>query len=629
MAELEQEQETTGLVPKGATAARQRGSSKLELPPQAVTTFHSDSEGDDPFSANGSFTQPPVGAAVGSPARRSHKKSPRPRAVTDSGGTPGERSEVRSSKKQSRSLSPNPPIAPASLDPPQTADAVEGEGSAEEAEGSSRQPRQKKKVVKKSGAAHPPVVRRKSDPIRASAVEGYPADHPSVKVALDAQRVSSRSPRPSASRQDDAKRVSSRSPRPSASRQDAGYSQDTRQAPPQAEDRSEEGSAHSGDASSPGKDKARKLRTKKVKTPKARAQTEGDFPKEAQQDRGEVDELFEEQAPSKSPRPAGSPKRTVRRSRATSKSARKAVYTCCRIRPLTADEGRRKGWDDVQQITGASDSRTVQVQDVEGASFKFDAVFAPGAQTDVFEKVKDIVQGVVDGNYGSIFAYGQNGAGKSYTMHGGGSDSVVPQAFLEIFTQLDRKASGLDDVSVRLSVMEIRDDAVVDLLDDSPSGPQSWTVDQIRVDERTGNVSLKGLTELECRRAGECTQRCLEAAGKIEALQPTRIVMATVVRESAETQDRVMGKLVMCDLIGSEVGKRHAAAYEELCRLREVLEALSGKVGEVPYGNHLLTSLLQDVLGGGASKTALIVHLVPTLESRMETLRSLQYGTGL
>jgi len=615
MAELEQEQETTGLVPKGATAARQRGSSKLELPPQAVTTFHSDSEGDDPFSANGSFTQPPVGAAVGSPARRSHKKSPRPRAVTDS----GERSEVRSSKKQSRSLSPNPPIAPASLDPPQTADAVEGEGSAEEAEGSSRQPRQKKKVVKKSGAAHPPVVRRKSDPIRASAVEGYPADHPSVKVALDAQRVSSRSPRPS------------------ASRQDAGYSQDILLAPPQAEDRSEEGSAHSGDASSPGKDKARKLRAKKVKTPKARAQTEGDFPKEAQQDRGEVDELFDEQADdpqqqshtSKSPRPAGSPKRTVRRSRATSKSARKAVYTCCRIRPLTADEGRRKGWDDVQQITGASDSRTVQVQDVEGASFKFDAVFAPGAQTDVFEKVKDIVQGVVDGNYGSIFAYGQNGAGKSYTMHGGGSDSVVPQAFLEIFTQLDRKASGLDDVSVRLSVMEIRDDAVVDLLDDSPSGPQSWTVDQIRVDERTGNVSLKGLTELECRRAGECTQRCLEAAGKIEALQPTRIVMATVVRESAETQDRVMGKLVMCDLIGSEVGKRHAAAYEELCRLREVLEALSGKVGEVPYGNHLLTSLLQDVLGGGASKTALIVHLVPTLESRMETLRSLQYGTGL
>lgn len=620
MAELEQEQETTGLVPKGTTAERQRGASKLELPQQAVTTFHSDSEDDDPFSASGGFTQPAVGAAVASPARRSHKKSPR--TVTDVGGTPGERSKVRSSKRQSRSLSPVAPIAHGSSapDPPHTA-----EGSVDSVEGGTRQPRQKKKAVRNSGSTQTPLVRRKSDPVRASAVAGDQSDPKRV----------SRSPRPSASPHEDPlspKRVS-RSPRPSASRPDAGYPQDTLEAPIHAEDRSEEGSAHSGDVS-PGKDKARKLRPRKVKAPKGREVL--DFSREAEQGRGELDELFEDQADepvhqshtSKSPRPAGSPKRTVRRSKAKSqsKSARKAVYTCCRIRPLTADEGRQA---DVQQITGATDSRTVEVQDVEGASFEFDAVFAPGAQLDVFEKVKDIVRGVVDGNHGSIFAYGQNGAGKSFTMHGGGSDSLVPQAFQEIFTQLDRKAHGLDDVSVRLSVMEIRGETVIDLLDDSSSGPQSWTIDQIRVDDITGNVHLRGLTELECTRAGECTQRCLEAAGRKEALQPTRIVMATVVRESAETQDRVMGKLVMCDLIGSEVGKRHAAAYEELCRLREVLEALSSKIGKVPYGNHVLTCLLQDVLGGGTSKTALIVHLVPTLESRMETLRSLQYGTSL
>merc|ERR1719330_865855 len=56
---------------------------------------------------------------------------------------------------------------------------------------------------------------------------------------------------------------------------------------------------------------------------------------------------------------------------------------------------------------------------VEGnTSYQFDAVFIPGTQAQVFEDCRDLVQSAADGYNITIFAYGQTGAGKTYTMYG-------------------------------------------------------------------------------------------------------------------------------------------------------------------------------------------------------------------
>ena len=58
--------------------------------------------------------------------------------------------------------------------------------------------------------------------------------------------------------------------------------------------------------------------------------------------------------------------------------------------------------------------------------FTFDSVFAPdSAQMDVYNRVaRPIVENVLEGYNGTIFAYGQTGTGKTFTMEG---DRTVPE----------------------------------------------------------------------------------------------------------------------------------------------------------------------------------------------------------
>lgn len=357
--------------------------------------------------------------------------------------------------------------------------------------------------------------------------------------------------------------------------------------------------------------------------------------------------------------------RPVRRNRVRGATT-KPVYRYCRIRPLLDTELRA----DAKHIMIAPDEQTVEVQDVEGASFKFDAVFAPGSQKEVFEKCKDLVQGVVDGSNASILSYGQTGAGKSFTAHGVSTDSldqgtsktpfakgrldsesdrtcdldsegIMPQAFRQIFQDLENKTDGPDYYSVKASVMELHTHSIVDLLDEWTSGSDKFReCGPIQLDDRSGIVSVQGLSEHECLDAAELMDLLRWAlrrrmhrdtrSGTNSSLK-TMIVMVTIVRELPDTQERVIAKLAMVDLVGSEqpkgIGLEFRNAYNELIALRDVLEAIKG-TGPVPYGNHVLTSLLQDVLGASA-RTALILNCTPTLECRLETLRSLQYGTSI
>lgn len=57
-------------------------------------------------------------------------------------------------------------------------------------------------------------------------------------------------------------------------------------------------------------------------------------------------------------------------------------------------------------------------------SFSFDCVFAPDAlQSLIYEQSAfSLVENVLDGYNGTIFAYGQTGCGKTHTMMGGDTE---------------------------------------------------------------------------------------------------------------------------------------------------------------------------------------------------------------
>ena len=70
--------------------------------------------------------------------------------------------------------------------------------------------------------------------------------------------------------------------------------------------------------------------------------------------------------------------------------------------------------------------------------FTFDSVFAPdSAQMDVYNRVaRPIVENVLEGYNGTIFAYGQTGTGKTFTMEG---DRTVPELKGTVTTQIPAK----------------------------------------------------------------------------------------------------------------------------------------------------------------------------------------------
>lgn len=71
-------------------------------------------------------------------------------------------------------------------------------------------------------------------------------------------------------------------------------------------------------------------------------------------------------------------------------------------------------------------------------TFTFDNVFDwNSSQTAVYnETAKPIVDSVLEGYNGTVFAYGQTGTGKTHTMDGGAGDAergIIPKTFDQIF----------------------------------------------------------------------------------------------------------------------------------------------------------------------------------------------------
>merc|ERR1719221_1212026 len=101
------------------------------------------------------------------------------------------------------------------------------------------------------------------------------------------------------------------------------------------------------------------------------------------------------------------------------------------------------------------------------------------------------------------------------------------------------------------------------------------------------------------------------------------------------TQETLSGKILLCDLGGSErlkkteaMGSQRKEAIEinkSLTALGDVIEAVAKKQKQIPYRNHKLTQIMQDSLGGSA-KTLMFVNCSPAKSNISETVMSLTYA---
>lgn len=102
--------------------------------------------------------------------------------------------------------------------------------------------------------------------------------------------------------------------------------------------------------------------------------------------------------------------------------------------------------------------------------FTFDHAYdEKSCQVEVYEQcAKSIIKNVLEGYNGTIFAYGQTGTGKTYTMTGQPEDyiqkGIMPRAFEDIISILN---CGFK-VIIKASYLEIYNEEIRDLLSNSP-----------------------------------------------------------------------------------------------------------------------------------------------------------------
>ncbi|XP_069571565.1 kinesin-like protein KIF3C [Brachyistius frenatus] len=282
-------------------------------------------------------------------------------------------------------------------------------------------------------------------------------------------------------------------------------------------------------------------------------------------------------------------------------------------------------------------------------TFTFDGVYdANSKQRDLYdESVRPLIDSVLDGFNGTIFAYGQTGTGKTYTMQGAWRDpekrGVIPNAFDHIFTHISRSQSDRQYL-VRASYLEIYREEVRDLLD--PNHGNARALD-LRESPETG-VYVRDLTSCVCKSIKEIEEvmnvgnqaRAVGATDMNEHSSRSHALFLITVECSQPGPDgrkhiRV-GRLNLVDLAGSErqaktgvQGERLKEAAKinlSLSALGNVISALAdGRSGHVPYRDSKLTRLLQDSLGGNA-KTVMVATLGPAPQHYDETLTTLRYA---
>ncbi|KAF2659859.1 kinesin-domain-containing protein [Lophiostoma macrostomum CBS 122681] len=318
-----------------------------------------------------------------------------------------------------------------------------------------------------------------------------------------------------------------------------------------------------------------------------------------------------------------------------------SIKVVARFRPQNKIEIASGGEPIVEFKT--EDTCSIQSDEASGG-FTFDRVFDMSSrQADVFDfSIRNTVDDILNGYNGTVFAYGQTGAGKSYTMMGSDIDDeegkgIIPRIVEQIFASMLASPSNIE-YTVRVSYMEIYMERIRDLLN-----PVN---DNLPVhEEKNRGVYVKGLLEIyvssvaevyEVMRRGGQARKVASTNMNQESSRSHSIFVVTITQKNLETGSMKSGQLFLVDLAGSEkVGKTGASGQtlEEAKKINKSLSALGmvinsltdGKSTHVPYRDSKLTRILQESLGGN-SRTTLIINCSPSSYNDAETLSTLRFG---
>ena len=330
-----------------------------------------------------------------------------------------------------------------------------------------------------------------------------------------------------------------------------------------------------------------------------------------------------------------------------------SIKVVFRVRPLNSEEEA----DRRRIVTTAHDDRgAIEIRNPASFSdppkvFTFDSVFCPSSsQRQIYDVcASPIVQSVLEGYNGCIFAYGQTGAGKSHTMVGQDEPAelrgIIPNAFEHIYEHVDMESTNETHYLIRASYYEIYNENIIDLLAANNANAKQGL--ELKESPDTG-VYIKGLTPKVVKSVEEINavlrqgnkNRSIGATLMNQGSSRSHAVFCVVIESQSVDEAGVehirVGKLNLVDLAGSERQSKTGATGERLKEATKINLSLSalgnvisslvdGKSQHIPYRDSKLTRILQDSLGGN-TRTVMCANAGPADTNVEETMSTLRYA---
>ena len=280
--------------------------------------------------------------------------------------------------------------------------------------------------------------------------------------------------------------------------------------------------------------------------------------------------------------------------------------------------------------------------------YTFDHIFdMDSTQEDVYKiAAVPAVESLMSGYNSTIFAYGQTGTGKTYTMEGFSYDylspkkGLIPRAIENIFKYIENNSNSDTTFIIRVTYLQIYNESIDDLLKSEKKHLS------IRESHKKG-IYVEGLSEWAVCSPNDIyallergAQSRIRAQTKMNDVSSRSHVVFTIILEqmkiSKGKKKFKCGKLNLVDLAGSERVKLSGASGKQLDESRRINKSLSAlgnvinaltdpKTKHIPYRDSKLTRLLQNSLGGNC-KTSMIAMISPYDGSFNESISTLNFA---
>lgn len=244
----------------------------------------------------------------------------------------------------------------------------------------------------------------------------------------------------------------------------------------------------------------------------------------------------------------------------------------------------------------------------------------------------------------SVFAYGNTGAGKTFTMLGNEKkQGIIPRTVRQLFTTFQNTSAALSEEKraskyvLKISYFEIYNEKVYDLV--------KFTGQDLCIrEDLQRQILIPGLSLIPVESFEEfqtlftsATRNRTTAATRLNAASSRSHSVLTLLVECSQPNGSVVrSKMHLIDLAGSEDNRKtensgirlieSSAINKSLFVLGKVVDALNANDSRIPYRDSKLTRILQDSLGG-KSQSLLIANLSPSDKFHLESFNTLNFAS--